>query len=228
MLDGLLLATISIDTAKEWIVNNSHGWWGGALISFAALFLCGLGLPLPEDVPLIVTGAFLVQDPNGHVWEEWLIVGGLNWLGIMGGDVMLYWISRKLGRNVTKLPLIGKHVTNDRIDKVGGWFNQYGVAVVAVGRLVAGIRGAMVVTAGISRFHFGKFLIADGIAAVISGGLFMLLGHWLGDTLTDAVFKKYSHWFLLGAITLVVLLVAYMLYKRRTHKDPLVPEPPAA
>ena len=224
----MLLAAISIDTAKDWIVHNSHGWWGGALISFAALFLCGLGLPLPEDVPLIVTGAFLVQDPNGSVWQEWVIVGGLNWLGIIGGDVCLYWIARRLGRNVTRLPMIGKHVTNERIDKLSGWFRQYGVGVVAVGRLIAGIRGAMVVTAGISRFNFWKFLIADGLAAVVSGGLFMLLGHWLGDKLTDEVFHKFSHWFLLGAITLVVLLVAYIVWKRRTHKDPLVPNPPKA
>ena len=224
MMDGLpLLAAISIDTAKEWIVNNSHGWWGGALVSFAALFLCGLGLPLPEDVPLIVTGAFLVRDPHGSVLQEWLIVGGLNWLGILGGDVCLYWISRKLGRGVTRLPMIGKHVTNERIDKVGGWFHEYGIGVVAVGRLIAGIRGAMVVTAGISRFNFWKFLIADGLAAIVSGGLFMLLGHWLGDKLTDAVFKKYSHWFLLTAITLGVLLVAYILYKRSSNKSPTIP-----
>lgn len=219
----MLLAVISIDMAKDWIANNAHGWWGGALISFAALFLCGLGLPLPEDVPLIVTGAFLVQDPHGKVWEEWLIVGGLNWLGIIGGDCCLYWISRKLGRNVTKLPLIGTHVTEERIDKVGKWFGEYGVGVVAVGRLIAGIRGAMVIAAGISRYNFWKFLIADGLAAIVSGGLFMLLGHWLGDKLTDAVFKKYSHWFLAGAITLGVLMVAYIYWNHRRKKQLVVP-----
>lgn len=223
MMDGMLLAEISIDMAKDWVLH--HGWWAGAFISFSALFLCGLGLPLPEDIPLIVTGAFLVQDPHGHVWQEWLIVGGLNWLGIMGGDCCLYWISRKLGRAVTQLPLIRNHITLERIDKVGHWFDQYGVGVVGVGRMFAGIRGAMVITAGISRFNFTKFIIADGLAAIVSGGLFMLLGHWVGDKLNDEVFHKFKHWFVIGAVALAVLVVAYIVWKRRrAHKAAEAPQ----
>ena len=218
-----MLAALSINLAKSWILN--HGWWGGAFISFALLFACGLGLPLPEDIPLIITGAFLVQDPSGRVWEEWLIVGALNWLGIVGGDICLYWISRRVGRNVTRLPLIGSHITLERIDKVGGWFAQYGVGVVAVGRLFAGIRGAMVITAGITKFNFAKFVVADGLAAIVSGGLFMLLGHWAGDKLNDDVVHRFKHYFVLGAIVLAVALVGYILWKRRSQQTVLVPSP---
>ncbi|HEX8324888.1 MAG TPA: DedA family protein [Tepidisphaeraceae bacterium] len=221
-----LLAAISIDLVKSWI--GQRLWWG-AFISFLLLFACGLGLPMPEDVPLIVTGALIRERPEDiGALHAWLVVGGLNWLGIIGGDCCLYWIARRYGMGVTRLPVIGKHVTVDRIDKLRGWFAQYGIAVVGVGRLIAGVRGAMVVCAGVTKFHFGKFLIADGIAAFFSGGLFMLLGYWLGPLLNDETVKKYQHWFIAGAVLLVVLVVTYIVYKRRTHKDPLVPEPPAA
>jgi membrane protein DedA with SNARE-associated domain len=204
------LAFLSIDAVKLWM--QAQGPWGGALISFALLFACGLGLPLPEDIPLIVSGALLCHD-----MRSWIIVSVLNWCGIIGGDVCLYFLARRYGMNITRIPLIGKHISLDRVDKVRGMFDRYGVGVVAVGRLFAGIRGVMVMTAGTIRFNFWKFLIADGLAAIVSGGLFMLLGHLLGENLNDEVIKRFKHWFALGAVVLAVGLVLYIIWRRRGH-----------
>jgi len=217
----MLLAMFSINTVKGWMTGQ--GFWGGAFISFALLFACGLGLPMPEDIPLIITGAFLCQ-PNEpgivgmELWEKWAIVGALNWAGIIGGDVCLYWIARRYGMNITRAPIIGKHVTLERIETVRGWFDRYGMGVVAVGRLLAGIRGAMVITAGAIKFNFLKFLIADGLAAIVSGGMFMLLGYWVGKSLDDKLINEFKHWFIAGAIVLLCLLVAYIIWRKRTHK----------
>lgn len=207
----MMFLAFSIDTVKAWITGQ--GWWGGALISFALLFACGLGFPMPEDIPLIITGAFLCHDA-----QSWIIVGFLNWAGIIGGDVCLYWLSRRYGMNITRAPLIGKHVTLERIAKVQKLFDKYGVGVVAVGRLFAGIRGAMVITAGTTKYNFIKFIVADSLAAIVSGGLFMLLGHWVGQALNDKTIEEFKHWFTAGAIVLACLLVAYVIWRRRSHK----------
>ncbi|MBC7783650.1 MAG: hypothetical protein H7144_07400, partial [Burkholderiales bacterium] len=82
----------------------------------------------------------------------------------------------------------------------------------------AGIRGAMVITAGTIRFNFWKFIIADSIAAIFSGGLFMLLGHWLGSKLDDNTIREFKHYFIAGAIALACLLIAYILWRRKSHK----------
>lgn len=212
----MMFLAFSIDTVKEWITGQ--GWWGGALISFALLFACGLGFPMPEDIPLIITGAFLCQGEYLPLWQEWAIVGFLNWAGIIGGDVCLYWLSRRYGMNITRAPIIGKHVTMERIEKVQKLFDKYGVGVVAVGRLFAGIRGAMVITAGATKFNFLKFFIADSLAAIVSGGMFMVLGHWVGKALNDQTIERFKHWFLAGAIVLAVALVVYIIWRRRSHK----------
>ena len=52
--------------------------------------------------------------------------------------------------------------------------------------MFAGIRGAMVVAAGITRYKFYKFFIADGLAAIVSGGLFVYVGILVG--------KKVGSW----------------------------------
>src|SRR5690349_13274385 len=161
------IIAFSFATIQGWIST------GGFLVLFLLLFACGLGLPLPEDIPLIIAGALLVKSPT-----TWVIGGICAWTGIIGGDCVLYYLGRRFGLEITRLPFIGKHVTKERIQRVEELFNQYGVGVVAVGRLFAGIRGAMVVAAGATKFNFWKFLIADGLAAVVSGGLFMILGHW--------------------------------------------------
>jgi membrane protein DedA with SNARE-associated domain len=210
------LALFSIDAVRLWI--TTQGWWGGAFVSFALLFACGLGFPMPEDIPLIITGAFLCQGEYLPIWQEWMIVGGLNWAGIIGGDICLYWIARRYGMNITRVPIIGKHVTVTRIAKVQVWFDKYGVGVVAVGRLFAGVRGAMVITAGTIKFNFWKFLIADGLAAIISGGMFMVLGYFVGRSLNDKTISEFKHWFIASAIVLACGLLIYMIWRHRQHR----------
>jgi membrane protein DedA with SNARE-associated domain len=100
------------------------------------------------------------------------------------------------------------------------------VWVVAVGRLFAGIRGAMVVAAGAIRFNFVKFVIADGLAAVVSGGMFIALGYWAGKKLGSIAemrerIKGVEHWVFLG-VGLVVALVFLVVWIRRKKHRPTV------
>lgn len=202
---------LSFEAIRAWIATNGFG--GGTFIVFALLFACGLGLPLPEDIPLILAGAVLLtpESPTSH----WVLVALACWCGIIGGDICLYMICRRLGPNVTKVPIIGKHVTHERMERVAGLFEKYGILVVGFGRLVAGIRAAMVMTAGTIRFNFVKFVIADGIAAIFSGGLFVALGHWLGKQLTAENFERFKHYFLLGALGLIAVVIAWIVIRRK-------------
>jgi membrane protein DedA with SNARE-associated domain len=106
------------------------------------------------------------------------------------------------------------------LERAEALFARWGILVVAVGRLFAGIRGAMVVAAGTSRFKFPKFIVADGLAAIVSGGMFMSLGYWFGSNL-DAVLRK-AHEFKLamgiGAAVLAVGLFLYFRWRSRKHE----------
>src|SRR5258708_2647964 len=138
-----------IDVPKlivEWVSK------GGCAVLFGLLFACGLGLPLPEDIPLITAG-FLIYEGK----LNFALAAFCAWCGIIGGDCMLYLLGRKFGDDVSKIPFIGRHVDKRRMAKVERWFAHWGVWVVAIGRLFAGVRGAMVVVAGATRFTFVKF-----------------------------------------------------------------------
>ncbi len=190
---------------------------GGYFALFGLLFACGVGLPLPEDIPLTVAGIFV-----GSHNMSLPIAAVVAWCGIIGGDCVLYSLGRKYGLNITKVPLIGHHVTRERIQRAEVLFEKYGVWVVAVGRLFAGIRGGMVVAAGTIRFSFLKFIIADGLAALVSGGMFIALGMWLGANM-DLLEKKIEE-FKIGlgifGVVAAIVLIAYIYWRRKTHKTP--------
>ena len=216
-LGFIILASI-LFSVEKWM----HA--GGYLVLFALLLACGVGLPLPEDVPLMI-GGFLVA--GGHL--DIVLVAIASWCGIMGGDLVLYHLGKRYGLNVTRLPVIGRHITEDRIHQAELLFARYGVWVIAVGRLFAGIRGAMVITAGTIRFSLVKFIIVDGLAALVSGGLFVALGYWVGNKLgTIEQLEKFraekiagvEHWLILGLLAAIACAIAYAWWRKRTHVRP--------
>lgn len=192
---------------------------GGYFVLFGLLFACGVGLPLPEDIPLTI-GGFLVA--KGALGLLGTAIAG--WCGIIGGDLLLYNFGRQYGLNITKVPFIGKHVTEQRIRQAELLFDRYGIWVVAIGRLFAGVRGAMVIAAGTIRFNLLKFIIADGLAALVSGGMFILLGHWVGKNLGSIEqlekFRKekiagIEHWVILGLVVAASVFVAYAWWRKQ-------------
>jgi membrane protein DedA with SNARE-associated domain len=193
---------------------------GGYPVLFGLLFACGLGLPLPEDVPLLAAGF--------AIWAGKLnlpLAAVCAWCGIIGGDCVLYHLGKRYGLEVTKIPLIGRHLTLSRILWVEQRFKRWGVLVVGIGRLFAGVRGAMVVCAGAIRFPFWKFLIADGLAAIVSGGLFISLGFYFGSQMDvlRAHVEKGKRWAMLVALVIAAGFGVWVWIRQRLRKPPLPP-----
>jgi membrane protein DedA with SNARE-associated domain len=204
---------------KVFSIDNVETWFqaGGYFMLFALLFCCGLGLPLPEDIPLLLGGYFIALGKM-HI----VTVAIVAWCGIIGGDCVLYWLARKYGMNITKVRMIGTHVTKERILWAEQKFERHGVWVVAVCRMIAGVRGAMVIAAGVLRFNFAKFIIADGAAAVVSGGIFVYLGYFAGIVFGSvdemrAKIKDYEGYVVLGFIVVVILIGLYIWWRHKRH-----------
>lgn len=214
----LPLATfIEPSTVKGWLDTGGYGALFGLLIS------CGLGVPIPEDVPLIATGILIAR----HQWHL-AIAAPVAWLGIVGGDCILYTLGYFYGEKIVKIPVIGKHVTLERIKRAENYFKKYGIWMVAFGRLFMGIRGIMMVTAGTSKLKFAKFLIADGLAAIVSGGLFMFLGIWggtYGGTIVRGIREfRYSIWALAGVLAIVLIFVFFHRDRERKRAEATTPQ----
>jgi membrane protein DedA with SNARE-associated domain len=190
---------------------------GGYFALWGLLFSCGLGFPLPEDVPLIASGILIAEHRM-----RLAIAAPLAWLGIMLGDCVLYSFGHRYGNSVVKLPLIGKYISQARLDRAENLFRRYGAWMVALGRMFMGIRGAMVLAAGTSRLKFFKFLIADGLAAIVSGGVFMYLGIWGGERGAEIGHRvrifRHTMWASAGVIAIILLIIFFWRDRRRSDR----------
>jgi membrane protein DedA with SNARE-associated domain len=206
-----------VETVRHWLQKGGYG----AL--FGLLFSCGLGMPLPEDIPLIAAGILIARH-----FMHFAVAAPLAWLGIVGGDCILYTLGYHFGEKIAKIPFIGKHVTLVRLKRAEGLFRKYGVWMVAVGRLFMGIRGAMVVAAGTSRLKFIKFIIADGLAAIVSGGLFMYLGYWGGKNGREVIERAREFRHILMGVAGVFAIGLFLFFYFRSRKNGDVPDPSPA
>jgi len=182
------------------------------------LFLAGLGVPIPEDIPLIY-GGVMAGKGSMNVYIHFIV----SMVFILIGDVCLYFIGRRLARSGG--PLEGSEqapsrwqrlASPERLAKVQGFFDRYGSWSVFFGRFVAGVRGAVFLTAGMGGFPLARFIILDAAAALLSVPIWIGIGYWAGahwEALLDQA-KTYQA-YVLGAVVLTVLFGLWLSARRR-------------
>src|SRR6267378_873413 len=104
---------------------------------FLTLFAAGLGVPIPEEVP-IIAGGVLAQE---HVVEWWLALP-VCILGVLSGDAALYAIGHHWGERVLEWNLVRRVLTKEREAALKERYRRHGVKIVFVARHVMGIRAA--------------------------------------------------------------------------------------
>lgn len=142
------------------------------------LVIASLGVPIPEDVPLILAGVILRTEPRAATWFGVILV---SLIGIMSGDLVLYTLGKRWGRGVFNHKWVSRLVTPDRFDWLADKFHSYGVWACFFGRFLMGIRAAMCLTAGATRFPYWKFFLADFAGALLSVPFFVGVGYVCAD-----------------------------------------------
>ncbi len=175
------------------------------------LFVAGLGVPIPEDIPLIYGGVMAGKGVL-NVYIHFVI----SMIFIIIGDVSLYYFGTKIsnsaqGQNRSRL---AKILTAERQLKVDGMFKKYGSWAVFFGRFIAGVRGAVFLSAGMAHFPLWKFILFDFLAALISVPVWIALGYWAGGN-WSALWDMANTWFQQNQIlayTLIAIVSALLIF----------------
>jgi membrane protein DedA with SNARE-associated domain len=181
-------------------------------VLFGVLFLASLGLPLPEDIPLIAAGVLLHTHPGIATWP-WTLAVAL--VGIMAGDLILYRIGQQWGPEVVRHRFVCRLITPERFAQATARFHRYGAWFCFFGRFVMGVRAVMCMSAGATRYPYWRFFLADLAGAVLSTPLFLCLGYWFAGmipTLRKYLAGVQGGLLLAGAIALA--LVVYYEYRK--------------
>lgn len=192
------------------LLSNTQGIFAYATV-FSVLVACGLGIPLPEDISLIL-GGFLAHKGAASL----PVMMAVGFVGILAGDSLIFNFGRKLGSSVgrKKGGFFARIITPEKRAKVEGLFEKHGQKIVMIARFMPGVRAVTYFTAGSVGMPYWRFILWDGLAALVSAPLFVFLGFHFGSELDYLVaqIKKSQTGVLVG---LAVVGVAWYLWQRR-------------
>ena len=174
--------------------------WGFPVL-VAALLSSGFGVPIPEDIPLLLTG-FLCEQKGIPAWHWALGCFGF----VMVRDLTVFTLGRSLPESVVRSRLFLKIMPPQRQAKVESYFERKGWQTVFAGRFMPGFRSVVFFVAGRSGLSYRTFILADGSAGLISIPVLVFMGYFFSHNL-PAIRERVA-----GVQTIIVLvIVAYLL-----------------
>ena len=178
---------------------------------FLVLFVAGLGAPIPEEAPILAAGVLASQ---GII--KWWLALAVCFVGVLSGDVVLYWVGHHWGEHIMDWRLTRRVLTPDRERMVVAAYRRHGVKIVFTARFVAGFRAAAFLTAGIVRISFWKFLLVDAVAALVGVPLGFGVAYLFTDQL-PAILRgvhRVERLLILAAMVVVAAVIAYAAYRK--------------
>ncbi len=187
--------------------NAPYAHW----IVFGALMLAGLNVPISEDLMIIFSAVLAATVVPENTFKLFLGV----FLGAYISDWVCYWIGRHFGPKLWSIHWFAKTFDRKKIDQIHQYYAKYGFLTLLIGRFIPfGVRNALFLTAGFGRMHFGKFLLSDGVACLLSNTLLFSLAYTVGKNYEALIATlKTFNIFLFTAF--VVAIIAFIWYKRR-------------
>lgn len=176
------------------------------------LLLTGAGLPVPEDVPLLIAGVVC-----GLGGANIYIMLPLCFVAVIGGDVLMFTMGRLHGERLRKLPLLRRYLSDERLARVAYAYHNHVGKTLFSARFLPGLRTPLFFTAGSIGIPYWKLLVFDGGAALISVPALVLLGYF-GANNKDQIMAwvRDAQYAIVGVVLLtVVICVVVKLVRRR-------------
>jgi len=211
--------------ASPWIaaLEACVGYFGYPGV-FLALLLGSLGVPIPEEMPIVAAGVL----SHGGLLKWWLALP-VCVAGVLSGDLVLYWTGWHWGERVLNWRVVRWVLTPQREVWLKDAYCRHAVKTIVTVRHVMGLRAAAFLTAGIARVPWWKFVLADASAAIVgvpfSFGLAYFFTDQIGAILADV--HRVERWLLLlGLLVLGGLVTGGIVrWNRRVSKALHVPGP---
>lgn len=185
----------------------------GYIVIFTLVMLGNMGVPVPEESPVILAGY-----ASQKLWLDYKIAFLVCVISAIIGDNIGYAIGRKGGRPL--LLRYGKYVgmTEEKLDRLEGFFQRYGDKTVFVARFIAGLRWAAGPLSGAAKMPIGRFMFYNASGAIVWAFIMTQLGYHLASNLNYVIslVAKAKIVIIVGAI---LGFIAYRIYKKRSLQE---------
>ena len=142
---------------------------------FVVLMLCGLGLPMPEDVALLA-GGYLAH----RGITRYPITLAVSLLGVVAGDNSLFFMGRHFGTGLVRYFALAWPGRQHQIERIEHFMRRHGARAIFYARFLAGLRALVYLSAGSFGVRPAVFLLYDLLGALISVPIVVTLGYIFG------------------------------------------------
>ncbi|MFM6930390.1 MAG: DedA family protein [Bdellovibrio sp.] len=186
------------------------------------MLLSAIGLPLPEEMTLISVGVLAFMGANPQHFPPPFVgapvvnvhtAAAIAFLAVFCSDILIYTIGRVFGRKLLYHPRVHKMFPPHLMKRVEEWTHKYGTYACGIFRFTPGIRFPGHLACGMLHFPAWKFLLIDGLAALISVPTqIYLLAHY-GEPILNKLRQ-----FKLVVFAVIAVLLIYFLFKKIREK----------
>ena len=188
----------------------------GYLAVFLVLLVSGFGIPIPEDISLVAGGIIA-----GLGYADVRVMCAVGLAGVLVGDSVMFLIGHHLGVRAMRLRWVAHLLTPRRYARVQEKFERFGNRLMFVARFLPGLRTAVFLTAGMThRVSFLRFLVLDGLAALISVPAWVYLGYYGAENRAWLLaWVERGHGLITIAVIATIALVAWLLWWRAMRRQ---------
>ncbi len=195
------------------VTLSTHAGWLGVYVAIVTVLLVsGLGLPIPEDIPLLLAG-MLCGMGRANIW----VMVPLTFAAVVIADLMVFTMGRVCGHHVPRLPIVGRYLTPARLARAEQAFHNHGGKTLFIARFLPGVRSAIYFTAGTFKIPLWKMVAFDGAAAVLSVPTLVLVGYF-GAAYFDQVVEFVERTQIGIAVLAVLAVVGFVMWRRRRRR----------
>ncbi len=206
---------------ENWYANNMNYLSITLLMTVESSFI-----PFPSEI-VIPPAAYVAgkEDSSLHTTDSYilnvLLIVLFGTMGALLGAIINYVLAMWLGRPIIYAFADSKvgHLcllSSEKVKKAEDYFNDHGKVSTFVGRLIPGIRQLISIPAGLSKMHFGQFLLYTFLGASIWNIVLALLGY-IAHGQMDLI-HEYSHELSIAIMALLGIVVVYFVAKTVVKK----------
>jgi membrane protein DedA with SNARE-associated domain len=186
--------------------------YGAPLLFFAQVFGI-VGLPIPDELLLMVAGALVKQ---GLLRGSSIAVAAI--AGCLCGITVSYLVGVLIDVKVLHKKFPRHQAT---IKRAQAWFRRFEGWLLAFGYFIPGVRNVTAIIAGSSELSYREFALYAYPGGVLWCGVFLSLGYYAGDHLEEVADKARSHVTLaaiiIGCAVAMFVIFRMMAERRRIH-----------
>lgn len=197
---------------NEWLLLQNE------YVIMVGLFLLlvggAIGLPIPEDIPLILAG---VAVHSGSINLTWAFL--VCYFGVIAGDLIIFSLGKKLGPAIFQREWFKKRFGERDLKLIRLKLEKRGIWMIFIARHLFYFRTMTFLTCGAVKMSYKRFIVADCIAALISVPIMLWVGYIFSEHAL-VLAEKAKFWIVLALVIFVALLFGARKLFQSKRKEP--------